>query len=110
MSDNLRSIDASLSLRGQHIVIIGGSSGVGYAAADCALAEGARVTIASNNGARIEAALARLGRSALGGIVDVGEEASVADFFSGLAVFDHLIYICRLHICIESKGSSEHRI
>ena len=91
---NLSITHAYPSLRGQHIVIIGGSSGLGYEEADCALADGAQVTIASNNGARIEAALARLGRSAVDGIVDVREEASlVALFFSELAAFDHPIYI-----------------
>jgi NAD(P)-dependent dehydrogenase (short-subunit alcohol dehydrogenase family) len=80
------------SLRGQRIVIIGGSSGIGYAAADCALAEGAQVTIASSSCANIEAALSRLGRRARGGVVDVREEASVAHFFGRLTAFDHLIY------------------
>lgn len=113
MSDNLSIADASLSLRGQHIVIIGGSSGVGYAAADCALAEGAHVTIASNNSTRIEAALARLGRSALGGIVDVRDEASVAGFFGGLTAFDHLIYLVAdagpylLSASLSQRGSRE---
>jgi NAD(P)-dependent dehydrogenase (short-subunit alcohol dehydrogenase family) len=93
MFDQRNTSQASPGLRGQRIVIIGGSSAVGYAAADCALAEGAQVTIASNHGDRIEAALARLGRSALGGIVDVRVEASVAGFFSCLAAFDHLIYL-----------------
>jgi NAD(P)-dependent dehydrogenase (short-subunit alcohol dehydrogenase family) len=95
MSDYLSTSHAPPSLRGQRIVIIGGSSGVGYAAADCALAEGAQVTIASNNGARVEAALGHLGRSALGAVVDVREEASVAHFFSEFAAFDHLIYMVR---------------
>jgi len=36
------------SLDGQRIAIIGGSSGIGYAVAECALAEGAQVVIASN--------------------------------------------------------------
>jgi NAD(P)-dependent dehydrogenase (short-subunit alcohol dehydrogenase family) len=93
MSETLSTNRALPSLRGQRIVIIGGSSGIGYAAADCALAEGAHVTIASNHGARVEAALARLGRNALGGVVDVRAEASVAHFFSGLPDFDHLIYL-----------------
>ena len=93
MSDNLSTTHARPSLRGQRIVIIGGCSGIGYAAADCALAEGAQVRIASNNGARVETALARLGRSALGGIVDVRAEASIAHFFGGLPAFDHLIYM-----------------
>jgi NAD(P)-dependent dehydrogenase (short-subunit alcohol dehydrogenase family) len=81
------------SLRGQRIAIIGGSSGIGYAAADCALAEGTQVTIASRSRARVEAALARLGRSALGDVIHVRGEASVAHFFSGLAAIDHLIHM-----------------
>jgi len=80
------------SLRGQRVVIVGGNSGTGYAAAECALAEGAQVTIASSDGANVEAALARLGESASGGVVNVREEASVARFFGELADFDHLIY------------------
>ena len=93
MCDHHGATRPSPSLRGQHIVIIGDTSGVGYAAADCALAEGAQVTIATNRSAHLEAAFARLGRSALSGIVDVCEETSVADFFGSLATFDHLIYM-----------------
>lgn len=93
MSEDRGATRASPGLHGQHVVIIGGSSGVAYEAADRALAEGARVTIASNNGPRITAALKRLGGCAHGGIVDVHEEASVAAFFRGLATFDHLVYM-----------------
>lgn len=93
MRNNFQSSRASPSLRDQHIVIVGGSSGVGYATAKCAMAEGAKVTIASNDAARVEAALARLGPGALGGIVNVREEASIADFFNGLVAFDHLLYM-----------------
>jgi NAD(P)-dependent dehydrogenase (short-subunit alcohol dehydrogenase family) len=92
MSDNFTTNRALPSLCGQRIVIIGGSSGIGYATADCALAEGAQVTIVSNNPARVKAAISHLGRSALGGVVNVLEEASVARFFGGIAAFDHLIY------------------
>jgi NAD(P)-dependent dehydrogenase (short-subunit alcohol dehydrogenase family) len=45
-------------LNGQRIAIIGGSSGIGYAVAECALAEDAQVVIASSNAANVEAAVA----------------------------------------------------
>src|SRR5208337_3776773 len=80
------------SLNGQRIAIIGGSSGIGYAVAECALAEGARVMIASSNAANVEAAVARLGEGASGSVVNVNDEASVATFFKRLGEFNHLVF------------------
>lgn len=81
------------SLNGQRIAIIGGSSGIGYAVAECALAEGARVVIASSNAANVEAAVARLGEGASGSVVNVNnDEASVAAFFERLGAFNHLVF------------------
>ncbi|KAK4187240.1 NAD(P)-binding protein [Podospora australis] len=47
-------------LQDEHVLIIGGSSGIGYAVADGALASGAKVTICSSSQAKIDAAVARL--------------------------------------------------
>ncbi len=80
------------TLRGQTVVVIGGSSGVGFAVAEGALAEGARVVIGSSNQARIDAAARRLGDGASGAKVDVRDEASVAAFFAALERFDHLVF------------------
>jgi NAD(P)-dependent dehydrogenase (short-subunit alcohol dehydrogenase family) len=80
------------SLNGQRVAIIGGSSGIGYAVAECALAEGAQVVIGSSNAANVEAAVARLGQSASGHGVNVKEEASVTAFFEALGAFDHLVF------------------
>jgi NAD(P)-dependent dehydrogenase (short-subunit alcohol dehydrogenase family) len=80
------------SLKGQRVAIIGGSSGIGYAVAECALAEGAQVVIGSSNAANVEAAAARLGKGATGGVANVSDEASVAAFFEGLGSFDHLVF------------------
>ena len=80
------------SLNGQRIAIIGGSSGIGYAVAECALAEGAQVVIGSSNAANVEAAVARLGKGASGGVVNVNDEASVAAFFERLGAFNHLVF------------------
>ena len=59
------------TLRDQHIVVIGGSSGIGLAVAECALAEGAKVTIASSGADTVAGAVERLGNGAAGLVVNV---------------------------------------
>ena len=49
-----------MSLKDQLIVVLGGSSGIGLAVAQAAAAQGARLVIASSNGARLSDALAAL--------------------------------------------------
>ncbi|MDQ2834507.1 MAG: SDR family oxidoreductase [Acidobacteriota bacterium] len=80
------------SLKGQRIVIIGGSSGVGHAVAACAIAEGAVVIIGSTNAAKIDAAVKPLGQQAQGRVIDVQDEKSVDAFFSAVGGFDHLVF------------------
>lgn len=80
------------SLRGKRVVVIGGSSGIGFAVAESARAEGAEVIIASSKADHVEAAAARLGQGASGAAIDVRQEASVAAFFERGGAFDHLVY------------------
>ena len=80
------------TLRAQRVAIIGGSSGIGYAVAEGAIADGAQVVIGSSSAANVEAAVGRLGPSASGAVVDVKDEASVAAFFEALGSFDHLVF------------------
>jgi NAD(P)-dependent dehydrogenase (short-subunit alcohol dehydrogenase family) len=51
-------------LQGQRIVITGGTTGIGYAAAERVISEGASVIITGQDRARIEGAATRLGPSA----------------------------------------------
>ena len=82
-----------LTLRGQRVVVIGGTSGIGLAVAEAALADGAEVVVASSDAAKVEAAAAaRLGDGARGEVVDVKDEASVAAFFERLGALDHLVF------------------
>jgi NAD(P)-dependent dehydrogenase (short-subunit alcohol dehydrogenase family) len=80
------------TLKGQRVVVIGGSSGIGFAVAEAVLAEGAQVVIGSSKAANVEAAVARLGQGATGGVVNVRDEASVQAFFEGVGALDHLAY------------------
>jgi NAD(P)-dependent dehydrogenase (short-subunit alcohol dehydrogenase family) len=46
-----------MTLEGKHVLILGGSSGIGLAVAEAALAAGAEIGIASSRQARIDHAL-----------------------------------------------------
>lgn len=79
-------------LQHQRVVIIGGTSGIGFAVAEAARAAGAAVLVASRTQVKVDAALARLGAGAEGATVDTGDEADVERFFARVGPFDHLVY------------------
>jgi len=80
------------TLHAQRIVVIGGSSGIGFAVAQGALREGATVVIGSSGAAKVDAAVTRLGAGAAGSTIDVRDESSVASFFERTGAFDHLVF------------------
>ena len=71
-----------MSLQDARILVVGGGSGIGFAVAQAAKAEGAAVTIASTNKAKLDAAAERLGGAACTQL-DITDEAAVAAFFAG---------------------------
>lgn len=79
-------------LTGKNIVVLGGSSGIGFAVASAALAQGATVHIGSSNADKVEAAVTRLGDGASGSAVDLSDEASIEAFFAPLGPIDHMAY------------------
>src|SRR5277367_2072739 len=78
------------SIADQHVVVLGGTSGFGFATVKAAIAEGARVTIASRSAQKLHDALVRLGNGASGECVDVTDQPMLVRFFAGLGPFDHL--------------------
>jgi NAD(P)-dependent dehydrogenase (short-subunit alcohol dehydrogenase family) len=81
-----------MNLDGKRIVIIGGASGIGYAVAEGAIAEGAEVVVGSSRPDNVQAAVTRLGNKASGHPVDVKAEDQVAGFFEWAGPFDHLVF------------------
>jgi NAD(P)-dependent dehydrogenase (short-subunit alcohol dehydrogenase family) len=81
-----------MDLDGKHVVIIGGSSGMGLATAAGAAAAGATVTIASSDQSRLDAALAALPGGCNEVVVDARSEASVAEALAQIGELDHLVY------------------
>lgn len=77
-------------LSGRHVVVVGGSQGIGLAVAQAAAAAGAKVTIMARNPDRLAEAQATIPGSATA-ICDVADEASVEAAFGGVAQLDHLV-------------------
>jgi NAD(P)-dependent dehydrogenase (short-subunit alcohol dehydrogenase family) len=77
----------SAALAAQHVVVIGGSSGIGRAVAEHALAAGATVTVASRTPTEVAVA----GATARPETVDLTDTASVEALFERVGGFDHLV-------------------
>jgi NADP-dependent 3-hydroxy acid dehydrogenase YdfG len=75
----------------QHIVIVGGSSGIGLATARLLLAKGDKVTIAGRSAARLEAARRTLTGDLYTRTMDAADPAGLPDAFGGIGDFDHLV-------------------
>ena len=81
-----------MSLDGQRIVVLGGSSGIGLATAQAAARAGAAVVIASSRRARVDEALMVLPEGAEGHALDLTDAAAVEALFAGIGAFDHLVF------------------
>jgi NAD(P)-dependent dehydrogenase (short-subunit alcohol dehydrogenase family) len=81
-----------VSLNGKRVVVLGGTSGLGFAVAEAAAREGASVVIASSSQDRVSQALARLPQGTHGHGVDLTDEDQVKGFFAKIGGFDHLVY------------------
>jgi len=80
-----------ISLHGQQVLVVGGSSGIGFATAKAAVGAGAHVTIASRSEARLELAVQALGHGVVGRPLDAADDESVANFFADQKTWDHVI-------------------
>lgn len=76
-------------LAGQKVVVVGGSSGIGFATAELAKREGAEVVIASRNAERLKAAADKIGATAIP--ADVSNDESVASLFRACGPVDHVV-------------------
>jgi NAD(P)-dependent dehydrogenase (short-subunit alcohol dehydrogenase family) len=78
-------------LDGKKVLIVGGSSGIGEAAAHALVELGAQVTIASRDPAKLRAAAARLGGAVHTAVLDTANDASLEAFFAAQGEYDHVV-------------------
>jgi NAD(P)-dependent dehydrogenase (short-subunit alcohol dehydrogenase family) len=76
---------------GEHAVIIGGTSGIGLAAAQRLAADGLKVTVAGRSRERIAAARKALDDRAEVLPLDGADADQVREFFAAIGAFDHLV-------------------
>jgi NAD(P)-dependent dehydrogenase (short-subunit alcohol dehydrogenase family) len=75
----------------QHVVIMGGSSGIGLATAKLLLAQDHRVTITGRNEHGLAKAKASLKSDVATAVADGANEAQAREGFSRIGSFDHLV-------------------
>ena len=78
-----------MSLQGKTVVVVGGSSGIGYATAQMAKAQGADIVIASRAGARLDAAAKSLSVQAIA--ADVTSDEAIEALFRQTGPVDHVV-------------------
>jgi len=77
-------------LLGQTIVVIGGSSGIGFETARRARAEGARVILTARNSERLKQAATEVDALSIAAF-DATDPDALGSFFRGLPVVDHVM-------------------
>src|SRR6516225_12039115 len=80
-----------MSLEAQSVVIIGGSSGMGFAIAKEAVDAGADVTIAGRSPAKLDEARQAIDGDVATCTVDLSDEQSVKRLFSQIGSLDHFV-------------------
>ena len=80
-----------MNLTNQHIVIAGGSSGIGFAIAELALKQGAQVTLIGRSADKLAAAKQRLGGNPKTLAFDIGDANLAQKGFVELGAFDHFV-------------------
>ncbi len=78
------------ALAGKRVLIVGGSSGIGFAVAEQALAEGASVTIASRSLDKLDAAVSALGPDVTRAVLD-SRDLDALETFQPDTRWDHVV-------------------
>ncbi|MBT9386843.1 SDR family oxidoreductase [Pseudooceanicola sp. CBS1P-1] len=79
-----------MRLENKTLLVLGGSSGIGFGVARAALDEGATVTIASRSAENVAAAVDRLEGRATGVTLDTGDAAGLEAHFDAAGPYDHV--------------------
>lgn len=80
----------SEALQDKTVVVIGGSTGIGFTVAQKAIEADAKVVIGARDAAKLEQASAALGERSTALEVDTSDTSSLATFLGTIGAFDHL--------------------
>ncbi|XVV15615.1 SDR family oxidoreductase [Actinoplanes sp. CA-131856] len=92
-----------MNIAKQRVVIVGGTSGIGYATASAAVEQGAEVVVVSRDERRVRDAAERLGATGL--TADL--TGPPAGLFDQIGPFDHLVYTAGEQLALTPIASME---
>ncbi|MEU7880316.1 SDR family oxidoreductase [Microbispora bryophytorum] len=81
-----------MDLKGQRVVVLGGTSGIGFATAEAAAARGAEVAVVSSRRAGVDRALAALPGGTVGKVADLADPSRVRAVLQEIGELDHLVF------------------
>src|SRR5947207_1736917 len=81
-----------MNLNDQKIVLLGGTSGLGFATAEAAARDGATIVVVSSRQQSVDRARAALPTGTEGYACDLSDEAQIRGLFDRIGAFDHLVY------------------
>ena len=90
---------------GQHVIVIGASSGIGLATAKAFAAAGARVVVAARSGDKLLRAAHEMGHGATALPIDTGDDAAILTAFAG-EPFDHVVITAAQTVTSGVRGIS----
>jgi NAD(P)-dependent dehydrogenase (short-subunit alcohol dehydrogenase family) len=79
------------TLKGQRVLVVGGSSGIGFETAAAAGSAGASVTIAARSEIKLKAAAAKLGGSVETEVLNTNDNVAIERFFAPDEPWDHIV-------------------
>jgi len=94
-------------LDNKRVVVLGGSSGIGFAVAELAASFGADVVIASSSAERVQTAIKSIGGKSDGRTLDVSDERAIHTFFTELGAFDHLVFTAGDSLHLQDLASTD---
>jgi NAD(P)-dependent dehydrogenase (short-subunit alcohol dehydrogenase family) len=94
-----------MDLADKRIVVLGGTSGIGFAVARKAAAQGAAVVVASSREDSVNRARKLLSGAVDGVTIDLANEANIKSFFAKIGEFDHLVYTAGEPLLSEPLGT-----
>ncbi|TDF91360.1 SDR family oxidoreductase [Paenibacillus piri] len=100
-------IEHGHSFKGKRVVILGGTSGIGFATAEAAAREGAYLVVVSSKKEKVDRAVSRLPEGTEGYAVDLTNEEQVRKFFSNIGEFDHLVFTAGDPMMIENLDTTD---
>jgi NAD(P)-dependent dehydrogenase (short-subunit alcohol dehydrogenase family) len=81
-----------MDLANKRVVVLGGTSGIGFAVARKAADQGAAIVVASSKEDNVNRAKKLLSGTVEGVTLDLSSEESIKSFFGRIGEFDHLVY------------------